>query len=421
MNYKYQDTILINDIIERNYYYNFRRNLGKSLCLTFYYNHKFNNTNLIPDFPVPQSNPEQILLNLNSLLNFYIDQEFLCDIKINDEFWLTDLEYRDKIIQIFLEKFTHSEHRPNKICITSNIIHCFEGNHAWFIDLIHQFRKIGIDIELNFETMLIDIVSVEHLFKIQNFLLDYVHSLKVRINPNNFVYFTQIFDSLYTTFKPILYLYEEDNINWTDYKIDEYIEFLNTYIDKILLESNNEIEFLRNLFLNEKLHLISLKDNGVLNDSNSRGACPFYQSLNILLEDLTINLCPKFQYDDQIIGQYIQDDNKITKIEPKYLGLISMNIHLKKSSTPHCESCPFVVFCQGFCCKESYKYCLNPIIPLRESCEMKKAKYAFLFLKLKNLNIITTEKLAQIPEINSLYIDYIVNLYNNIVGGMVDA
>ena len=59
-----------------------------------------------------------------------------------------------------------------------------------------------------------------------------------------------------------------------------------------------------------------------------------------------------------------------------------MNIHLKKSSTPHCENCPFVIFCKGFCCKESYNYCLNPIIPLRETCEMKKVKYAFLFYKL---------------------------------------
>ena len=112
MNYKYQDKILINDIIDRNYYYNFKRNLGKSLCLTFYYNNKFNNTNLIPGFPVPQSDPEKIILHLNYLLDFYIANKFRCNIKINDDLWLTDLENRDKIINVFIEKFETSEYRP---------------------------------------------------------------------------------------------------------------------------------------------------------------------------------------------------------------------------------------------------------------------------------------------------------------------
>lgn len=266
--------------------------------------------------------------------------------------------------------------------------------------------------------MLIDIVDIKHIFDLKDFFLKYVYSLKVRINPNNFVYFTEIFDNLYETFYDILYLYEEDNINWTDYKINEYIEFLNKYIDKIYNNvQKNNIQFLKELFLNDKLNLISIKDNGVLNDTNSHCSCSFYQSLNILLEDLTINLCPKFQYDDQVIGQYLYENEKITGIEPKYLGLISMNIHLKKSSTPHCETCPFVIFCKGFCCRESYKYCLNPIIPLRESCEMKRAKYAFLFIKLKDLNIMTIENLKQISEIHPFYASHILGLYDSIIGG----
>lgn len=268
--------------------------------------------------------------------------------------------------------------------------------------------------------MLIDIVDIQNIFNIKNFFLMYANSLKIRINPNNFAYFIEIFDSLYDIFKDILYLYEEDNINWTEYKINEYIEFLDQYIDKIYSDSNDNILFLKELFLNDKLNLISLKDNGVLNDSNSRGNCSFYQSLNILLEDLTINLCPKFQYDDQVIGQYLYEDGKITGVEPKYLGLISMNVHLKKSSTPHCETCPFVVFCKGFCCKESYKYCLNPIIPLRESCEMKRAKYAFLFLKLQHLNLLTLENLEQIG-LEPFYINYIIDLYNSITGRIINA
>jgi radical SAM protein with 4Fe4S-binding SPASM domain len=131
---------------------------------------------------------------------------------------------------------------------------------------------------------------------------------------------------------------------------------------------------------------------------------------------LSINLCPKFHYDDQVIGQYTLEDNKIDKIDPKYLGLISMNIHLKKSSTPHCETCPFVVFCPGFCCKESYRFSLNPIIPLRESCEMKRTKYALLFYKLKHFGILTEENLIK-ADVSPFYKNYMMILYSNITGG----
>lgn len=416
---KYQDKVLINDIIDRNYYWHFKRNRDKDLCLTFFYNNKYNNSNLIPGFPIPQTDIEKVLLHLELLLDWYIKNDFKCDIKINDDLWLSDLETREKIINIFIEKFKNLDNRkkPFQITIICNAIHCLEDRFKWFEDIQEQFSKIGIELNFHIETMLIDIVDVRYLFEIKDFILSSIDKLKIRINPNNFVYFTEVFEDLYNTFESVLYLYEEDNINWTDYKIDEYIEFLNKYIDFFYKKSNNNSQiFLEQLF-NGKIDLISLKDNGTLDNSHARCNCSFYQSLNILLEDLTINLCPKFQYDDQIIGQYVYDESGFIEIEPKYIGLISMNVHLKKSSTPHCENCPFVVFCHGFCCKESYKYCLNPIIPLRESCEMKRSKYAFLFYKLKYLGIFDKEHLEQI-EINPFYLDYILLLSNNITGGI---
>lgn len=388
---------IINNLIEDNYYDEFKKG-NKSLCLTFYYNYRINNTRV-----TPQSNSELILLHLNYLLDFYIEKQFKCNIKINDELWLTDLEYRDKIIDIFIQKFTHSNYKPKEITIISNAIHCLGEKQYWFINLVNKFNKNGIKIKLNFETMLIDIVDVEYLFEIKNFLLNYSNKLKIRINPNNFVYFTEIFDSLYLNFKPILYLFEEDNVNWTDHKINEYVEFLDKYIDRIYTEKNNDnIEFLKELVLNENLNLISL------NNSNKQ-SCSFYQSLNILLEDLSINLCPKFQHNNEIIGQYICENNQITDIEPKVL----MNAYLKNLN-PHCEICAFNIFCKGFCCKESYRYHSNPIIPIQESCENKKVKYAFLFFKLKELNVMTMENFKQIPNIDIMYIENILNLYNQI-------
>lgn len=398
---KYSD--LMNNIINNNYYDEFRKG-SKSLCLTFYYNHKYSDVNLIPNTPTPISDSRMILLHLDFLLDFYIKQKFKCNIKINDELWLTDLKYRNKIIDIFIEKFRNSVYKPEEIIISSNVIHCLGEKKTWFIDLINKFNDIGIKVKLYFETMLIDIVTVEHLFNIKDFLLTYVNKLKIKINPNNFVYFTEVFDSIYSTFNNILYLYEEDNVNWTDYKINEYIQFLDKYIDKIYAENNNNVEFLKQLLLNEKLNLISL-------NINSKKSCPFYQSLNILLEDLSINLCPKFQYSNQTIGKYIYDNKKIIALEFKSV----LNIFLKDLNISKCNTCPFNIFCKTFCCKESFKYCLNPIVPIQASCEMKKTKYAFLFFKLKELNIMTLENFQQIPNIDLNYAKNILDLCNKII------
>lgn len=375
----------IEKIFNKKYYSDFQNN-KKMICLTFYYNYILGDGNLFSNFTIPKSDPEKILLNLNILLDFYICHQFNCNLKINDNLWLTDLSNRDKIIDIFIQKFQNSLYKPKEIIINSNAIHCLEEKKDWFINLINKFNEINIQVKLNFETILIDIVDVRYLFDIQDFLLTYANKLTVKINPNNFVYFTEVFESLDTVFKPILFLFEEDNFNWTDYKINEYIEFLDFYIDRLYNQvDKNNIKFLELLFSNNKVNLISLNNN------NNQNKCAFYSSVNILLEDFTINPCPKFQYNDLKIEEY-------------------QNIEFSP-----CHFCAFSVFCEGFCHKESFRRSLNLDIPIKESCEMKKAKYVFLFFKLKNLNIMTIENLNKISNINSLYLNDILNLYNQII------
>lgn len=386
------------NVINNQWYADFQNN-HKTLCLTFYYNYLFGDGNFKSNFSFPQSNPEKILLNLTKLLNFYIENKLKCNIKIKDDLWLTDLEYRDKIIGIFINKFKNTEYKPKEIIISFNVIHCLGNKKDWFINLINQFNKINIDIKLNIETILIDITNFQYLLDIKDFLLKYSNKLKVKINPNNFVYFTEIFDLLYDNFKPILYLYEEDNVNWTDYKINEYIEFLDYYIDKIYNEYKDN--FLQELFLSDQLNLISLK--------KQLKTCPYTQSLSILLEDFSINPCPKFQYSNEIIDYFFCTDQK-TKTK-----IFTDNLTKKQDK---CDFCLLKDFCKGFCHKESYRYSFNKNSIIKESCEMKKAKYAFLFFKLKKLNIMTLENLQQIPNINLSYCNNILNIYNNITQRM---
>lgn len=401
-----QNAILINNAITKNYYDIFKQSSDiKDLCLTFYYNHRFGDI-----FSLADSN--KIIEHLNILLDYYIKQKFKCNIKINDDLWITDQYYRDKIVDVFINKFRNSEYKPQEITIICNVIHCLDQKNLWFIDLIKRFNEINIDVKLNFETMLIDIVDVEHLIKIKDFLLSYVNKLKIKINPNNFVYFTEIFETLYFHFKPILFMFEEDSFNWTDYKINEYIEFLDLYIDKIYNETNNDnIQFLKELFLNDKLNLISLQ--------NIKNSCSFYKSLNIILEDLSIFPCPKMQYDSQRAGKYQYMNNEIVDIDIKSLKSFALNTILNKYNDS-CNSCPLFILCEGFCCKESYRRYSNANTPLQENCILKKIKYAFLFFKLKQFNVMSIENFEQIPELDFSYAKQILNLYNSIVGGIND-
>jgi hypothetical protein len=129
---KYQNTILLNDIIDRNYYYHFKRSGDKDICLTFYTNNRYTNSNLIPGFPVVINDSEKILKNLDLFLKYYIENQFLCNIKINDDLWLTDIEIRDKIIDIFISNFKNSDYFPREVSISLNAIHLMNGHHEWF-------------------------------------------------------------------------------------------------------------------------------------------------------------------------------------------------------------------------------------------------------------------------------------------------
>ena len=53
LNFSNQDKTLINNIINKNYYDSFKKDTRKNLCLTFYYNYKFNSANYDPNTIIP--------------------------------------------------------------------------------------------------------------------------------------------------------------------------------------------------------------------------------------------------------------------------------------------------------------------------------------------------------------------------------
>lgn len=401
-----QNTILLNDILNRNYYQFFKNN-KKSLSLTFFYNLKYTNLKYIKSFKIPVSDINKVKTNFINILDWYVSNQFCCDIKIQDEFWLYDLEFSNFIFTTFLDYIKNKNLKCKNIIIKTKL-NSILNNLISFEEIVNTFKTLKVNLIFYPETDLISLGQRDIIKDtvLSSFILNNNFILKVVVNPNNFARFNQLIFDLLPIYNNNLYIYEESNYGWTDYKNKEYFEFLDNYIDYLDKKYSNKL--IENL-LNNKISLFSLKDKGILDGSGKcTGECSFYNSLSILLEDLSINLCPKFQFDDQVIGNYILENDHLIAA-PKHIELISMNVHLKRHSTPHCETCLLLPFCSGCCCKSSYDICLNPIIPVRQFCEMQNQKYGFLFKKLQEKNIISKEIISTLNISNS-YKNYLYNL-----------
>ena len=59
------------------------------------------------------------------MLNWYVKNKFRCNIKINDELWLSDTAVREEIINIFIDTFKDIDRgtKPAKITIICNAIY----------------------------------------------------------------------------------------------------------------------------------------------------------------------------------------------------------------------------------------------------------------------------------------------------------
>lgn len=383
LTHNFQDNLLLRDIIQRNYFNNFDYN--KSFNLTFFYNDLYTNYMYIPTYESYQSlnNFNSILKNFELFLEWYKYNNFNTKIIIHDNFLLNNKEYVKKILKLIVD----SNINYKNLNIVIDLIEI--DNIAEVIDTLKSLKINNLTLEFN--------VNLEDSKKIQEFNLNSYGIINILIHP-------QIGS-------------EEliDNYNFiiqNKYNIQEYIDIDSDKWDEINIQ--NYLQFIKYLLLKNDFSLlytsspININDQHVIDNTYCKKNCCFQNSLNILIVDLSINLCHKFQYDDQIIGYLKPNEETILAFESKILPLIMLNTHLKRSSTPHCEICPYINICKGFCFASSYKKCFNPAIPIEESCNLKKAKFSLIFSylsKLKEFEIyIKNSNFSQIYKENILQI-----------------
>lgn len=415
-----EDKKLLNDILERNYYYYFKnRDNNKKISISFNNNNNYNN-NIFNNIK-KHNNIKKQINNLKKIIDFYKENNFLCDFYIEEDFWLKDNQLREIIFDIFLNNFKNNKIEKN-IYISTDFYKMNKEDFIYLQNIINNFNKNNINIifigkfngkyceenkEYNNYDLIFKFISENNFF------------IKAEINPKNVIFWKKNFIWItenFNNFNNCLMLYEKEDELWDEQHINSYINFLDFYISFLMEKNkNNFLELLFNNNNNNKLfNLISLSDKGILDNSNCNGNCKLYNNLHIILNDLSITICKKIQYEELVIGKYIVKNNKIIYCEPNNISALMIPAHLKRNMTPHCEYCPYIGFCPGFCHGISYYKSLNPLIPIRETCLLRIAKYNFIFYKLLKLKKFDIEKFKNINFNNLYYSDYIIELLQNL-------
>lgn len=395
MTYQYQDNLLLYDILDRNYFYYFKKanNQSKYFNLTFFYNDNYTNFQYIPNLAKlsDSNNFNTIYNNWLLFLKWYKYNNFYTDLIINDDILLQNYDYLSQILNAIFDNNVFYRN----IIIKYNVDQ--QNNFYNFIDFINNYEHTNkIKIIFNIHLSKID--------QIESSILQQMNNINILIEPcenGDVLINNQI---LINTLNLNINKYIEiDSDLWTENCINEYIKYLTFLISN--LSNINEI-FNTNL-------PIKLIDQHIIDNTNCKTNCEFQNSLSILMADLSINLCHSFQYDDQVIGYFVKDDENILTVEAKILPLAMLTTHLKRSSTPHCETCPYINLCSGFCFANSYKKCFNPAIPIKESCILKKSKYSFIFnILIKNTNF---KDIIDDLKCSDIYKEYLLSICNNLI------
>ncbi|MBE6148105.1 MAG: hypothetical protein E7167_01135 [Firmicutes bacterium] len=413
---KEQDILLINDILNRNYYYYYKKGNTKNISISFYNNNDYNNSIFIKEQEI-NNDINKIINNFILFLNWYNNNNFICDLYIEDDNWFFNDILKEKVFTLLSENFSDS--KVNKIINFTFEIEKLKDQDLIFLEeKIKEFKLYNLDIKINFNLE----ISKSTQCNIHNFLSfckEYNLNIYNRITPENIIDQKNFFKFLIQTIPySQIQIIEQESELWNEENIDIYIDFINFYIDYFIqLKQDNFINFL----LNEN-SIISLKDKGIINNTGTcKQNCNLHKNLHIILNDLSLTMCKKIQYDDLTIGFFEVENNIITKCIPNNISALIVCAHSKHNMTPQCEYCFYMPLCPGFCHGDAYYKVLNPLIPIRETCQLKRAKYSFLIYKILKLNL--SEKIKnEITE--ESYKQYFSILCNNLInssqtGGLV--
>lgn len=430
---------LLKDILERNYFSNFRqKNNTKSIelfitgkCLQncqYCYVKKHQNEL----YPINIDKDENIINNLSLFLDYYISNEFLCNINLFSGEWLS-LPISQKIFQIIYNKFSKTIYKPKRILIPDNMSFISDKKQTeliqYYIDL---FKTIDINLILSasIDGKFCDNDRKKHndlfyelLFKFcekNNFLCHpMISSNNIDKWKDNYLWWQNTAPS--DIAKHLMMLEVRDE-TWDNNKIEIFLYFLDFLIDYQYKNNYNENLklFIENIFCltpDNTIYWPGQISNNHTFDNLDTISCSLQHTLMIRLGDLSIGLCHRLFYNDLLIGNFIINNNKIIDIEEQHVELQIIKDHMKFSCLPHCEQCLLNNICPGFCLGNSYENYKNFLVPTKETCMLQKAKICFLIKKYHDLGVFNYIKETDIIKERN-FKQYLLDLEKNLLIGV---
>lgn len=394
------DQILFQEMLERNYFNNFKKGnrnieflLSTDETLSICTNCSTQNSDLYPQQDIFIPTKTNKFQNLKSLLKWYMDNQFQCDIHFNGQI---EKENISQIIECldYLKTYIYFQ-KPIDIIFNTKM------ENINIIDQIYNNLKDHPYINPIFYIHLngyycgpqIDYIPIFNYIKDKTcfyFKLD-LNSTNVKNWIKNYKWWIVNFGL--ENFLNYAYFNEHLNNDWNYESIQDYLNFLDFQIDFLyenLKENFNQIIFnkIHNKY-NNSIN-ISLIDQQILTNQKHYQDCLFHNGLSIDLTTLKIPACSKLNYPIYHIGEFKYINDKFT-IVPLNISLTVVKSHLKKSSTPHCEFCKYMNICEKTCYGENFLISYNPLCPIKNCCDMQHAKYNFLIYKYDKMNLFNLE------------------------------
>lgn len=378
-----------------------------------------------------------IINNLEKILNWYIDNKFTCKFDIFSGEWLTT-PLADKVFDLFENKFAPIEekYRPKTILMADNG-HFLQSEYytAKVEDYIARMEKLNINviISLSVDGYYCDYNRQEHDEKFYNTLYDFCVKYNYGIHPmvssDNVKYWIQNYKWWKNTYPEIsknIMMLEIRDDTWNEESIQDLIKFCDFLIDAKYEEYNQDksefLKYIFNLFgrINRTkssipYNPIQLHSRGI-NDNLDRLSCAMYNNLIIRVGDLSVGPCHRLMYPEQLFGFYNSNNDTITDFEPKNVSALIAYKKIKRSCLPYCENCFFHIFCPGHCFGASYETYGNSFVPIKEVCNLYKAKITFVLYKLDSLNLFDEEGISFLKtHLNSFEYQQFHDLYTSII------
>lgn len=444
LNENIDNRILLNDILKRDYYTDFQSinpsktieiflsGKCKSNCDYCYLKKHQNDL-----FPIELNNYDNIIHNFEIFLNWYIDNEFKCNLDFFSGEWLTT-PLCEAIFDLMYNKFIniHEMKRPKIIAMADNAQFikdkkCTEKIQN-YIDKFKNDLNIYIFISVSIDGKYCDYDRVEnsdeYYENLFNFMQKNGYQAHPMISSDNIKYWIKNY-KWWIENAPIeisqgLMTLEVRDETWTEESISYLLQYCDFFID---YHYNNTFKQDKNQFFNWVFNVnrkiadyntIQILYNGMFEGRDTIN-CHFSNTvLCFRMADLTLGMCHRQFYPELLIGKFHVENDKIIDMDEINVSLLILKDNIKRSCLPHCENCNFVGICTGFCAGNSYENYNNSLVPTKEVCDMYIAKFSFLLYKYYTLGLLDWLKDSNLNQNEK---DYLQNLTQYVIKNITEG